>query len=154
MKDAVISIKGRQHDITSGPHGDYFRILVPGKYDVTVTAPGQGKVTKTIEVIPNTPAVNIDFEVSSQGLWHGLPVTVVIGIVILVVVTLLLVFCGLWKVYRKRKLRTALKRNGYQQDYDNSLSINSFNSKALLNNDYSDDTDDDDEDVIMDHSRR
>lgn len=127
---------------------------MPGKYQVTVTAPGRGKTTKTIEVLPNAPAMNIDFEVSSQGLWHGLPVTVVVGIVILVVVTLLLVCCGLWKVYRKRKLRIALKRNGYQQDYDNSLSISSFNSKALLQNDYSDDTDDDEEDVILEHTRR
>ncbi|KAK3703586.1 hypothetical protein QZH41_019133, partial [Actinostola sp. cb2023] len=154
IKDAVISIKGRHHDVTSAHHGDYWRILVPGKYEVTVTAPGRGKVTKTVEVLPNAPAVNLDFEVSSQGLWHGLPVTVVVGIVILVVVTMSLVCCGLWKVYRRRKLRVALKRNGYQQDYDNSLSLNSFNSKALLNNDYSDDTDDEEDDVIVEHSRR
>lgn len=154
IKDAVISINGRQHDVTTGENGDYWRLLVPGKYEITVSAPGRGKTTKHIEVLPNEPAAHLDFMVSSKGFPFGMPGIIVAAICALVVITLLLVCCGLWKINRRRKLRTALRRGGYQNDYDNAMSINSFNSKALLNNDYSDDTEDDEEDIILEHPRR
>ena len=47
-----------------------------------------------------------------------------------------------------------MRRNGYLMDFEHERSINSFNSKALLNNEYSDDTDDDEEDIVLENVRR
>ncbi|XP_044521695.1 carboxypeptidase N catalytic chain [Gracilinanus agilis] len=52
---AVISIGGIAHDVTSGKQGDYFRLLLPGTYEVTATAPGYGSETTTVTVGPADP---------------------------------------------------------------------------------------------------
>ncbi|XP_013414827.1 carboxypeptidase E [Lingula anatina] len=52
------------HDITSAHDGDYWRLLIPGSYMVTVTAPGYLPQTKCMEVTNpfRTEAKEVDFE--------------------------------------------------------------------------------------------
>ncbi|KAM9774247.1 carboxypeptidase N catalytic chain isoform X2 [Syngnathus typhle] len=52
IKNAEISVSGINHDVTSGVHGDYFRLLLPGTYAVTATAPGYTVSLSTIVVGP------------------------------------------------------------------------------------------------------
>ncbi|XP_054624230.1 carboxypeptidase N catalytic chain [Dunckerocampus dactyliophorus] len=52
IKNAEISVSGINHDVTSGVDGDYFRLLLPGTYTVTTTAPGYTAATSTVTVGP------------------------------------------------------------------------------------------------------
>lgn len=53
VKHAAISVNNIQHATYSGNDGDYYRLLLPGKYNLTVTA--KGYETQTVEVtIPET----------------------------------------------------------------------------------------------------
>ncbi|KAG8523536.1 Carboxypeptidase N catalytic chain [Galemys pyrenaicus] len=55
LPDTVISVLGINHDVTSGDHGDYFRLLLPGTYTVTATAPGYDPETVSVTVGPGEP---------------------------------------------------------------------------------------------------
>lgn len=55
LPQAVISVGGINHDVTSGDHGDYFRLLLPGTYIVTVSAPGYSSETVSVTVGPGKP---------------------------------------------------------------------------------------------------
>ncbi|XP_023564860.1 carboxypeptidase N catalytic chain isoform X2 [Octodon degus] len=55
LTGAVISVAGINHDVTAGEHGDYFRLLLPGTYSVTATAPGFEPYTEVVTVGPAEP---------------------------------------------------------------------------------------------------
>ncbi|KAF5911297.1 hypothetical protein HPG69_019665 [Diceros bicornis minor] len=61
--EAVISVSGINHDVTSGDHGDYFRLLLPGTYTVTATAPGFDPQTVSVTVGPGEPKlISVNFQ--------------------------------------------------------------------------------------------
>ena len=157
VTDAVISIEGRNHPVKTAEHGDYWRLLTPGHYKVTVRAPGRAAQTELVQVKPNEPATVTNFTMSKRSYLFGLPGPIAAGIIALVTVVLILVAAGLWRMIRFRKrFRMTFGymngRGGYQEDYDEAMAGNSFNSKSLLNNEYSDDTDEDEEEVILESS--
>uniref|UniRef100_UPI00398E6F4E carboxypeptidase N catalytic chain isoform X2 n=1 Tax=Pristiophorus japonicus TaxID=55135 RepID=UPI00398E6F4E len=57
---AVVSVFGINHDVTSGVGGDYFRLLLPGKYVVTASAPGYEDQAVLVNVADNGPT-RVDF---------------------------------------------------------------------------------------------
>ncbi|KAJ7325075.1 hypothetical protein JRQ81_018095, partial [Phrynocephalus forsythii] len=62
---AVISVEGVAHDVTSGEHGDYFRLLLPGTYTVTASADGYQPQIQTVTVGPAGPTVISKMEAGS-----------------------------------------------------------------------------------------
>ncbi|XP_072883049.1 LOW QUALITY PROTEIN: carboxypeptidase N catalytic chain [Hemitrygon akajei] len=60
IADAVISVFGINHDVTTGVDGDYFRLLLPGKYIVTASATGYGSQVAHISVSDNG-STRLDF---------------------------------------------------------------------------------------------
>ncbi|XP_037660647.1 carboxypeptidase N catalytic chain isoform X2 [Choloepus didactylus] len=60
LAGAVISVRGINHDVTSGDDGDFFRLLLPGTYTVTATAPGFNPETVNVTVGPAEPKL-VDF---------------------------------------------------------------------------------------------
>lgn len=153
IPNAVISVKDRYHDVTTASSGDFWRLLTPGNYDVTASALGRKDVTLNVQVHPNEPATHLQFTLRKQSIALGLPAAVMAGIVVMVAIIVIVVVAGLWRLARYRR-QLSVRRNGYVMDYDHERSLNSFNSKALLSTEYSDDTDDDEEDRIFECVKR
>ncbi|XP_024411441.2 carboxypeptidase N catalytic chain [Desmodus rotundus] len=61
VPEAVISVSGINHDVTSSNQGDYFRLLLPGTYTVTASAPGFDPETVIVTVGPGEPKL-VDFQ--------------------------------------------------------------------------------------------
>lgn len=58
--NAEIAVSGINHDVTSGTEGDYYRLLLPGTYTVTASAPGYHPSTSTVTVGP-AEAIQLHF---------------------------------------------------------------------------------------------
>lgn len=71
---ARISVEGINHDIYSTTQGDYWRLLVPGTYNVTASAIGYEALTQTVTV-PETGAreATLDFTLmrDDNEHWYG-----------------------------------------------------------------------------------
>lgn len=52
MPRAKISVDGIKHDIYAAEGGDYWRLLIPGKYNVTVSAEGYEPQTQSV-IVPD-----------------------------------------------------------------------------------------------------
>ena len=66
INHATISVSGIRHNITSAHDGDYWRLVVPGKYLITVSAPGYISETKHI-VVSAGLAIELDFVLKKVG---------------------------------------------------------------------------------------
>uniref|UniRef100_A0A8V5GD27 Carboxypeptidase X1 n=1 Tax=Melopsittacus undulatus TaxID=13146 RepID=A0A8V5GD27_MELUD len=50
IANAIISVDGINHDVRTASHGDYWRLLNPGEYEVTARAEGYGAATRRCRV--------------------------------------------------------------------------------------------------------
>lgn len=66
IANATIHVKGIDHDVHSTIHGDYWRILLPGDYLVSVSKTGYRTAHRTVTVgTYGSPAKRVDFSLSS-----------------------------------------------------------------------------------------
>lgn len=66
LAQATIHVKGIDHDVHSTNHGDYWRLLLPGEYTVSVSKGGYRTAHRTITVGKyGSPAIRVDFSLSS-----------------------------------------------------------------------------------------
>ncbi|XP_072244389.1 inactive carboxypeptidase-like protein X2 [Leuresthes tenuis] len=67
IANATISIEGINHDVTSAPTGDYWRLLNPGEYRVTARAEGFSPVTKLCVVGYESGATACSFNLAKSN---------------------------------------------------------------------------------------
>lgn len=67
IQNAVINVHNKDHNVTVNVYGDYWRLLLPGTYKVTVSANGFKSETKTVEVVKNQVSV-LNFTLSRENL--------------------------------------------------------------------------------------
>ena len=60
INGARISVNNRRHDVFSARDGDFWRLLVPGSYEITVSGRGFEQETKSCTVLVNK-AAQLDF---------------------------------------------------------------------------------------------
>ncbi len=56
IQEAVISVSGLAHNVTTSHFGDYWRLLVPGSYELTASANGYLPLTRVVTVSAQQPA--------------------------------------------------------------------------------------------------
>nr|USU81843.1 M14 metal carboxypeptidase 12 [Antheraea pernyi] len=78
IQNAVISVvnitgpvsRPIRHDVTTGPYGDYYRLLTPGHYEVTASHPGYFAVSRVVTVPHHqTLAHVINFKLEPTTTW-------------------------------------------------------------------------------------
>ncbi|CAG0882196.1 unnamed protein product [Cyprideis torosa] len=58
-----------EHDVSSGEGGDYYRLLIPGHYEITISAPGYFMDSKEVEVTDTADemaAQRVDFDLNRE----------------------------------------------------------------------------------------
>ncbi|CAB1344022.1 unnamed protein product [Coregonus sp. 'balchen'] len=68
IANAIIQVEGIGHDIRTAADGDYWRLLNPGEYSITVKADGYSATSKVCEVGYDMGATRCDFTVSRTNL--------------------------------------------------------------------------------------
>ncbi|KAL0266576.1 UNVERIFIED_CONTAM: hypothetical protein PYX00_009080 [Menopon gallinae] len=58
---AVITVSGIKHTVTTAADGDYWRLLAPGSYNLTISAPGYEKVKAPVFVPDDKNGVSLNF---------------------------------------------------------------------------------------------
>lgn len=64
ISGATISVKGINKNVTTDIHGDYYRLLTPGIYQLTAHMDGYESRTQEVEVFPNAQATELNFTLS------------------------------------------------------------------------------------------
>ncbi|CAG0916018.1 unnamed protein product [Notodromas monacha] len=68
---AVVVVQGIDHNITTSSRGEYWRLLVPGTYTITVVAAGYHPQTKNVSVLDRDSMSQQDFTLTSI---HPVPI--------------------------------------------------------------------------------
>ncbi|TTC29618.1 Inactive carboxypeptidase-like protein X2 [Bagarius yarrelli] len=68
IENAIVSVEGINHDVRTAADGDYWRLLNPGEYSVTVRAQGYSLVRKVCEVGYEMGATQCDFRLARSNL--------------------------------------------------------------------------------------
>ncbi|CAN8208091.1 unnamed protein product [Coccothraustes coccothraustes] len=70
IKNARISVRGIQHDVTTAADGDYWRLLPPGTFIISAQAPGYSRVMKRVTIPTRMKqAGRVDFVLRPAEAW-------------------------------------------------------------------------------------
>ena len=123
---AEIVVKKYGHAVKSARDGDYWRLLNPGKYSVSASAPGYASVTKRVVVPEDDAIASYDFvlepsndagvDYSSEVKANekkGVPVTLIVGLTVICVVSILLAVALIVMISRKFRQSKDNVESGY-----------------------------------------
>lgn len=153
ISNATIKIVGRTHVVRTAKDGDFWRLLTPGKYRVTASADEYEEETREVEVLKGIKASEASFTLKRQKKLFGMNRLAFLTLVCLIGLFVTLVMYAVVRVVRRRGRRKGFsrlhERNAYKDEYEREVAMKSFNSKALLRNDYSDDSDEEEEEYVV-----
>lgn len=69
LANATISVSGRRHAVRSGRDGDYWRLLLPGTYNITAARDGYESVTEQI-IVPENGSLSYNFTLMADDPQH------------------------------------------------------------------------------------
>ncbi|CAL8345725.1 unnamed protein product [Arctogadus glacialis] len=77
LPDVSIVVAGINHNLTTGQHGEYYRLLLPGQYNISAIAPGYTTQTFHNVLVTKGKATELNFTVrpAPSALVSGVPVT-------------------------------------------------------------------------------
>jgi carboxypeptidase D len=79
LKRAVITVSGINHMVVTADHGDYWRLLLPGRYNIKAAAEGYNPETKEV-IVPHGLAVVVNFTlVATEKKLKSSPVLPLLG---------------------------------------------------------------------------
>lgn len=61
LVNVSIAVAGIRHNLTTGNHGEYYRLLLPGTYNITAVAPGYAPMTVRGVRVPEGKATELNF---------------------------------------------------------------------------------------------
>ena len=109
VSKAKIKVVSRDHDITTTERGEYWRLLVPGEYQLLVSASGYNSQLKNITV-NNGSAIQVNFTLTNSNSTNSNSATAHIAVYIAVSCSVLLVigvsFLIFWLVSQHKKQLT------------------------------------------------
>ena len=164
---ATIKITGLAHTVRTAKDGDYWRLLTAGMYQVTASADNHEDVTKEVRVADDLKGTVVNFKLGKAKptqkksvLYFGMKQMPFIVMACMLGIIATLIMFAVVRLFRRRGRRKDFAklhgRNAYKDEYEREVAMKSFNSKALLRNDYSDDSEEDEleEYVIQGRSSR
>ncbi|XP_064619385.1 carboxypeptidase D-like isoform X2 [Lineus longissimus] len=147
LKNAYVAINGFERGAKTAKDGDFWKIVPPGKYAVTAAAFGHIPQTLSVHVRENRGATPVTFELKEDYFILGsgpiIFVSVAALLIVLITVSILII---MRKVHSRKydRLHAEQVRRSIREYYDDEPE--SFNSKkSLLNNDYHDESEEEDE---------
>ncbi|CAG9126421.1 unnamed protein product [Plutella xylostella] len=69
LPDANITVEGIEHSVRTAKHGDYWRLLLPGTYNVTASKRGYESITERVTV-PANGSVSLNFTLMADDPQH------------------------------------------------------------------------------------
>uniref|UniRef100_T1J6F0 Peptidase M14 domain-containing protein n=1 Tax=Strigamia maritima TaxID=126957 RepID=T1J6F0_STRMM len=69
IADATVSVSGINHNVVSSLDGDYWRLLAPGNYVVTVSKDGYSRVNRSV-IIPEIGAITLNFTLPDDEIYQ------------------------------------------------------------------------------------
>ncbi|XP_022710444.1 carboxypeptidase D-like isoform X2 [Varroa jacobsoni] len=66
VKQATVAVEGIKHNVTSSLRGEFWRLLLPGTYNITVTAPGYKTLLKRNVSVRTGAATTVDLILEPQ----------------------------------------------------------------------------------------
>ena len=153
ISNAIVKIVGRTHVVRTAKDGDFWRLLTPGKFYVVASAKNYEDQTKEVVVLKGVKATGVNFNLKRRRQLFGMNRLTFVTLVCLIGLLIMLIMYAMIRVFRRRGRRKGFSRkhgrNAYKDEYEREVAMKSFNSKALLRHDYSDDSEDEEEEYVV-----
>ena len=115
IEGAIVQVKGRDFIATASRMGDFWRVLTPGSYQISASAPGYQPKNFAVKVEPDSEPTEIVFSLDKSGIMHVSGIVFLALIASCALVFLLMLFL-LARVchWRKKGGRGAYTSDGFK----------------------------------------
>ncbi len=157
VPQATIRVNGRDHHVKSAEQGDYWRLLLPGSYKVTASANGYDDQHFIVHVHTDKAPKIVNFILQRKSRLFGVRPLIFIALAASAVLIISLIVYMVWRFcwYQKKNKNRFMKLDQHamnREEYFDDMGIKTFNSKNLLTNVYSDESEE--EIIFSDHEGR